>query len=87
MGELEVGRADYFAFCNGERPHRARGQKTPAVVYPSAGGGGALIVDKLGGEQVTGLSRPRLYHDCLCLRQPDGIANEIPIDQRRGDNK
>ena len=49
MGELMVGLADYFAFYNGERPHQSLGQKTPAVVYRSAMGGGALIVDKFGG--------------------------------------
>ena len=49
MGELMVGLSDYFAFFNGERPHQSLGQKTPDVVYRSALGGGALIVDKFGG--------------------------------------
>ncbi len=49
MGELMVGLIDYFAFYNGERPHQSLGQKTPAVVYRSAMGGGAKIVDKYGG--------------------------------------
>lgn len=44
-----VGLADYFAFYNAERPHQSLGQKTPAVVYRTAVGGGALIVDKFGG--------------------------------------
>src|SRR5450759_5279418 len=49
MGELMAGLAKYFAFYNGERPHQSLGQKTPAVVYRTAIGGGALIVDKFGG--------------------------------------
>jgi putative transposase len=46
MGELMVGLAEYFAFYNGERPHQSLGQKTPDVVYRTAVGGGAVIVDK-----------------------------------------
>ena len=34
---------------NGERPHQSLRQKTPDVVYRSAIGGGAMIVDKFGG--------------------------------------
>jgi putative transposase len=49
MGELMVGLAEYFAFYNGERPHQSLGQETPDVVYRSAIGGGAVIVDKFGG--------------------------------------
>lgn len=46
MGELWVGLTEYFAFYNGERPHQSLGHKTPDVVYRSAIGGGAVIVDK-----------------------------------------
>lgn len=49
MGELLVGLADYFAFYNGERPHQSLGQQTPDVVYRSAIGGGAMIIDNFGG--------------------------------------
>jgi len=49
MGELTVGLAEYFAFYNGERPHQSLGQKTPDVVYRTAVGGGAMILDKFGG--------------------------------------
>jgi len=49
MGELMVGLAKYFAFYNGERPHQSLGNKTPDVVYRTAAGGGAVIVDKFGG--------------------------------------
>ena len=46
MGELMVGLAEYFAFYNGERPHQSLDYKTPDVVYRTAIGGGALILDK-----------------------------------------
>jgi putative transposase len=46
MGELTVGLTEYFIFYNTERPHQSLGQKTPEVVYRSAIGGGAVIVDK-----------------------------------------
>jgi putative transposase len=40
------GLADYFIFYNNERPHQSLGQKTPEIVYRSAIGGGAVIVEK-----------------------------------------
>ena len=46
IGELMVGLTKYFVFYNGERPHQALGDKTPDVVYHTAQGGGAIIVDK-----------------------------------------
>lgn len=46
VDELMVGLTTYFAFYNGERPHQSLGQKTPEVVYRTAIGGGAIIVDK-----------------------------------------
>jgi putative transposase len=46
MGELMVGLTEYFVFYNGERPHQSLGYKTPDIVYRSAVGGGAMIVDK-----------------------------------------
>jgi len=46
MGELMAGLAEYFAFYNDERPHQSLGDKTPDVVYRTAKGGGAVIVDK-----------------------------------------
>lgn len=66
MGELMVGLTEYFTFYNGERPHQSLGQKTPNVVYRTATGGGAVIVDKFGdaGEESpvplrsTGVSSP-----------------------------
>ncbi len=49
MGELMLGLTEYFVFYNGERPHQSLGNQTPDVVYRTAIGGGALIVDKFGG--------------------------------------
>ena len=46
MGELMIGLAKYFILYNGERPHQALGNKTPEVVYRTAIGGGAIILDK-----------------------------------------
>ena len=49
MGELTVGLTEYFAFYNGERPHQSLGNQTPELVYRTAIGVGAMIVDKFGG--------------------------------------
>jgi len=46
IGELMVGLTNYFVFYNSERPHQALRNKTPDIVYRSAQGGGAMIVDK-----------------------------------------
>jgi len=46
VGELMIGLIEYFAFYNGERPHQSLGQKTPDVVYQTAMGGAAMILDK-----------------------------------------
>jgi putative transposase len=46
MGELMVGLTEYFVFYKGERPHQSLGQQTPDVVYRTAIGGGAGIIDK-----------------------------------------
>lgn len=49
MPELMLGLTNYFVFYNGERPHQALDYRTPNMVYVTATGGGALIVDKYGG--------------------------------------
>jgi putative transposase len=46
VGELTVGLSRYFMFYNGERPHQSLGYETPEVVYRTATGGGAMILDK-----------------------------------------
>ena len=50
MAELMVGLAQYFAFYNAERPHQSLGYQTPDQVYRAGVGGGALIVDRFGGD-------------------------------------
>ena len=45
MGDLRIGLTKYFTFYNSERPHQSLGQRTPRVVYRTAIGGGAMIVD------------------------------------------
>jgi putative transposase len=45
MGDLRIGLTKYFMFYNSERPHQSLGQRTPRVVYRTAIGGGAVIVD------------------------------------------
>ena len=55
MAELMVGLAQYFAFYNEERPHQSLGYQTPASVYRSGIGGGALIIDKYGSAEVVEL--------------------------------
>ena len=46
MCELTLGLTEYFTFYNHERPHQSLASQTPAQVYKSAQGGGALILDK-----------------------------------------
>jgi putative transposase len=50
VDELLLGLSDYFVFYNRKRPHQALEYKTPDAVYTSASGGGALIIDKYGGQ-------------------------------------
>jgi len=51
MPALLLGLTDYFLFYNEERPHQSLGYKTPEVVYQTAKGGGAKIVDKFSSER------------------------------------
>jgi putative transposase len=46
MSELQLGLNEYFVFYNSERPHQSLGQTAPDVVYRTAVGGGAAIIDK-----------------------------------------
>ena len=48
ISELWVGLTNYFVFYNTERRHQALNYHTPDVVYQTASGGGARIVDKFG---------------------------------------
>ena len=44
--EVQLGLTDYFIFYNTERTHQSLDYRTPDVVYRTANGGGARIVDK-----------------------------------------
>jgi putative transposase len=55
---LTVGLAQYFAFYNGERSNQSLGYKTPAEVYRSGNGGGALIVDRYGDTGAVAVDEP-----------------------------
>jgi len=46
MPTLLLGLTDYFLFYNGERRHQSLGYATPDVIYHTATGGGAKIVDR-----------------------------------------
>jgi putative transposase len=50
---LLLGLTDYFVFYNQERRHQSLGYKTPSVVYQTATGGGAKIVDKYGATETS----------------------------------
>jgi putative transposase len=49
MGELMLGLTAYMIFYNEERMHQSLGYCTPAKVYETGIGGGAMILDKFGG--------------------------------------
>jgi putative transposase len=51
MPDLLLGLTDYFQFYNGERLHQSLGYTTPNMVYQTAKGGGAKIVDRFSGTQ------------------------------------
>lgn len=46
LQDLLMGLTRYFMFYNEERLHQSLGYETPEVVYRTAAGGGAKIVDK-----------------------------------------
>ena len=50
---LLLGLTDYFVFYNNDRPHQSLGYETPSVVYQTATGGGAKIVDKYGAKETS----------------------------------
>jgi hypothetical protein len=76
MGELMVGLAGYVAFYNGERPHQSLSQQTPEVVYRTARGGGAVIVDTFA----RAVEAPPRY-------APQGIPPPQKQDQQQRQNR
>jgi hypothetical protein len=87
MIELTVGLAEYFTFYNSERPHQSLGQETPDVVYKTAMGGGAVIVDKypraVEGTPVplrsTGVPQPRSLYQKYQQRLNRGSADQLRL--------
>jgi putative transposase len=81
MGELLIGLTKYFAFYNGERMHQSLGNETPDVVYASASGGGALILDRYPREQ-EGLPVSLRSTGTLSIENDDQKANSKPGQRR-----
>ena len=52
MGDLMLGLTAYVIFYNAERTHQSLDYSTPNDVYELGIGGGAMIVDKFGGERL-----------------------------------
>ena len=71
MPALLLGLTDYFLFYNGERPHQSLGYTTPDVVYQTATGGGAKIVDRFGSEREL-----KLPAEELGQRQPAAVGQD-----------
>ena len=83
MGELTLGLASYFAFYNGERPHQSLSQKTPDVVYRTATGGGAMILDKFKGTQEESPAPLRSTGDSSCDEGESKAKSKAKTGQRR----
>jgi len=83
MIEWTVGLAEYFVFYNSERPHKSLGQKTPDVVYKTATGGKAMIVDKY----------PRAVAGTPVERSRTGVpataesVSEVPAEAKAGQRR
>lgn len=83
MIELMEGLAEYFTFYNSERPHQSLGQETPDVVYKTAMGGGAVIVDKY----------PRAVEGTPVTLRSTGVpstaesVSEVPAEAKAGQRR
>ncbi len=53
LQDLLIGLTQYFLFYNQKRYHQSLNYKTPHEVYQTATGGGAKIIDKFNGHEVT----------------------------------
>ena len=53
LPEVQLGLTEYFLFYNRERTHQSLDYSTPDVVYRTASGGGARIVDKFKERETT----------------------------------
>ena len=83
MGELWAGLTEYFAFYNGEHPHPSLGHKTPDVVYRSAIGGGAVIVDKFPRAEEESPAEPSGTGDSSSAKARSETESKTKPGQRR----
>ena len=72
LKSLLMGLSDYFVFYNEERRHQSLGYKTPDVVYQTATGGGATIVDKFNGTRDTSVSVQKDWDSAIQLECEQG---------------
>jgi len=72
LKSLLMGLTDYFVFYNEERRHQSLGYKTPDVVYQTATGGGATIVDKFNGTRDTSVSVQKDWDSAIQLECEQG---------------
>ncbi len=70
ISELTTGLEKYFVFYNGERPHQSLGNRTPDVVYRTALGGGAVIVNKY----------PRAVDDTPVPLRSTGVSSTAGVE-------
>ena len=73
MGECWAAWQRTSFFYNGERPYQSLGQKTPKVLYRTAMGGGAMIVDKF----------PRLVEETITPEVQEKTKAKARPGQRR----
>ena len=85
MGELLLGLTQYFAFYNQERPHQALGNSTPAQVYASGTGSGALIVDRYGPLQTPIPFTVALR--CTATAFEENPRKEVTMQQNQSQNR
>lgn len=69
---LLMGLTDYFVFYNEERYHQSLDHKTSSVVYQTATGGGAKIVDKFNGTTETAIPILKNWDSAIQLEHEQG---------------
>ena len=57
LPEVQSGLTEYMVFRNSKRTHQSLGYSTPDVVYRTASGGGARIVDKFKDKNIVPLPK------------------------------
>lgn len=55
--EVQMGLKEYFVFYNTERTHQSLDYSTPDVIYQTASGGGARIVDKFKEKNIVSANK------------------------------